>query len=706
MNKSYCSHWSEAHRAWVAAPEPTAAKGKQSAAGATASRLALAFPLLFAGSQAYAVNECGAEGVGADSITCTAANYAGGSTYPNYPAGIQYDGSDGLTLTINDAAGTIGNPGVWLRSSSATAGALSVIGTNVGKITTSVGNGYGLYARITNASSTATGTLLLTAGDIEVTGSLSVGLYAWSSAGSGAVLAQMDGGTVTTGGSRGYALLASVATAAIGPLSSTANTTALLTAGDIKTTNTSGYGAYSYNAGLGASLAQMDGGTITTEGQTGFGVISWVVNTSSSALATARLTAGDIKTSGTSGTGVYSLNAGSGAALTQMDGGTITTTGDSGRGLFASTASGPASVNHTGGTVAATGVGSNGIRAVSTSGDVSVSAASSVTGGSGAGMAINTITAAGKLSTINVLTTAVLDAASGIAIQNDDGNSNVTISPGASVTGAITLDTGSDNLTINSTGLSGITVMDGGDDVSAADGWVDTLTLNAVNASLVAENLQNWERMNLVGSVTTLTGLALTTGTGLDAANSQLGLAIDGSSTLRFDADMFAITGDVSQLGTLDLRGAAPGRALNLTGNYYGNGGPLWVNLATADGGDRLNVIGAVSLSGTSLALSGAYLPALGDIFTVVTNDGTDPVVGTFVGLPQGAAIQYNGATLTISYVDGDGNDIVLRTTTAAPLPTIPTLSEWGTMLLGTLLAGYGMLGLRRRQHGGRSARQ
>jgi IPTL-CTERM motif len=74
--------------------------------------------------------------------------------------------------------------------------------------------------------------------------------------------------------------------------------------------------------------------------------------------------------------------------------------------------------------------------------------------------------------------------------------------------------------------------------------------------------------------------------------------------------------------------------------------------------------------------------------------------------------VQHNGAWLTISYTAGDGNDIVLSTVFGAPQSSrpggyaIPTLSEWGTLLLGTLLAAGGMLRLLRRQHGGRSARK
>lgn len=49
-----------------------------------------------------------------------------------------------------------------------------------------------------------------------------------------------------------------------------------------------------------------------------------------------------------------------------------------------------------------------------------------------------------------------------------------------------------------------------------------------------------------------------------------------------------------------------------------------------------------------------------GDTFTIVDNKTTIPVTGTFKDLPEGAEITVSGATFKISYVGGDGNDVVL----------------------------------------------
>src|SRR5262249_25744375 len=100
-----------------------------------------------------------------------------------------------------------------------------------------------------------------------------------------------------------------------------------------------------------------------------------------------------------------------------------------------------------------------------------------------------------------------------------------------------------------------------------------------------------------------------------------------------------------------------------------------------------VSVTGTLNVSGGTLTLGGSYVPVPGDVFTIITNDGVDPVVGTFAGLPEGATIALNGVPLRISYVGGTGNDVTLTAVAAPRLSTdVPTLSEWGLILLATLV--------------------
>ncbi len=90
---------------------------------------------------------------------------------------------------------------------------------------------------------------------------------------------------------------------------------------------------------------------------------------------------------------------------------------------------------------------------------------------------------------------------------------------------------------------------------------------------------------------------------------------------------------------------------------------------------DQLKITGVVNLqlsnntpstSTLKVDFLDKYNPAAGTTFTILDNDGTDAVVGTFKDLAEGATFKApNGAVLKISYKGGDGNDVVLTVVTA-----------------------------------------
>jgi autotransporter-associated beta strand protein len=88
-------------------------------------------------------------------------------------------------------------------------------------------------------------------------------------------------------------------------------------------------------------------------------------------------------------------------------------------------------------------------------------------------------------------------------------------------------------------------------------------------------------------------------------------------------------------------------------------------------GYDQLNVHGTVNLSGVSLVATLNYASGVGDSFTIVNNDGTDAVLGTFVGLPQNATLYIGGELFQISYTGGTGNDVVLTRQVTPPKPAL-----------------------------------
>jgi hypothetical protein len=150
------------------------------------------------------------------------------------------------------------------------------------------------------------------------------------------------------------------------------------------------------------------------------------------------------------------------------------------------------------------------------------------------------------------------------------------------------------------------------------------------------------------GSDSTLGGIgtvgAVTTGTGPNPKRVDPGGAVGVSGTLS--------TGNFS---------------LNDTAN--GNHAVLHVDLGALLQFDQVNVAGTADVTGAALEVSFAYTPVVGHAFTVLANDGADPVVGTFAGLPtSGSTFVAGGFTLSINYAGGDGNDVVLTVTSLTPV--------------------------------------
>jgi hypothetical protein len=99
---------------------------------------------------------------------------------------------------------------------------------------------------------------------------------------------------------------------------------------------------------------------------------------------------------------------------------------------------------------------------------------------------------------------------------------------------------------------------------------------------------------------------------------------------------------------------------MTVTGNYSLVSGDLLIELDGLVAGtefDQLLVMGNVSLAG-DLTLDLGFAPTLGDMFTIIDNQGVNAVSGTFT---QGSSISAGGVSFGIDYGGGDGNDVVLR---------------------------------------------
>ena len=85
-------------------------------------------------------------------------------------------------------------------------------------------------------------------------------------------------------------------------------------------------------------------------------------------------------------------------------------------------------------------------------------------------------------------------------------------------------------------------------------------------------------------------------------------------------------------------------------------------------GYDQLNVTGTVTLDNPELLATLGFTPSPGEKFIIINNDGIDPVIGMFDGLPDFATFSIGGQLFQITYEGGDGNDVTLTVVTPVPI--------------------------------------
>lgn len=330
-----------------------------------------------------------------------------------------------------------------------------------------------------------------------------------------------------------------------------------------------------------------------------------------------------------------------------------------------------------------------------------------VAGTGSAGAGIQTGTTAGNAVAINLFSGADVSAASGVAILDGAGNATVTAASGSKITGEVHLGNGSDTLIIqNGADISGVTVLDGGDDSSTADGFVDVLTFQNVTLNASSMSFVNWETINLYASTLTLNSPTLAAGLG----GAQL--YVDSASTVVLGTSM-TLNDSVANSGTLSTANGTTGDAIVVTGNYTGGGAfNLDAQLGdSASPSDVLtingNVTGTTTLRITNVAGLGAATTGNGILVVSVAGSSPD---NAFV--LAGGSITVGGFVYTLHKV---GNNWYLQSAAVVtpppppPPPTpsrpIPTLSELGLGLSALLLAFTGFAAQRNNPRNHRSAR-
>lgn len=184
-------------------------------------------------------------------------------------------------------------------------------------------------------------------------------------------------------------------------------------------------------------------------------------------------------------------------------------------------------------------------------------------------------------------------------------------------------------------------------------------------------------------------------------------ISIDGSrgATTVHSGGTLNGTGTVGVLDVETGGNVGPGHSpgclttgnLTLNGAYQAQLG----GTAACSGYDQLIVTGSVNLTGATLdtTLYNGFVPAGGQSYTIVNNDGVDAVVGTFSGISEGSAFTASGVTYKITYQGGSGNDVVLTVQSVDPskLPGQPNTGFrllTSSPLLTLMVSVFSALGL------------
>jgi len=345
--------------------------------------------VLFTGGAAQAANECGGDSVGQNTVTCAAdANPTNPGVDP-YANGITYNGSDGLTLILDDPDITVNGPGVQVNGTGAgdikvhmKDGKVTTNSHGVSAFTTGSGSVHaqldgltsddgltslsddditinrdssaGLRARINYKESTETATATMTGGKITVVaGENADGVTAFTHGRSGAVTAEMSGGLIITEQAAGAT---SAIYAGAHETYYVGTVTAEMSGADseIHTKNNRGHGLRATTRATSEdtfAVVRMKGGKITTEGDNAYAVMAHYGGNTPTDPAqrrliksnmTAKMTGGTIEALGGS-TAIRAVTPGVGDALAEMDEtdgtSTITTHGNQAHGLRAASGS-------------------------------------------------------------------------------------------------------------------------------------------------------------------------------------------------------------------------------------------------------------------------------------------------------------------------------------------------------------------------------
>ncbi len=252
-------------------------------------------------------------------------------------------------------------------------------------------------------------------------------------------------------------------------------------------------------------------------------------------------------------------------------------------------------------------------------------------------------------------------------LQFEDNPALLTLS------GPITLNT--DDVTIGSNGPIDITgVIDG----------TGGFTFNDTDLSNGKQGVLTLSSDNTYPGMTTVNGTVIVEGSQSSPFTVLDGRTLKGRGTV---GDIFV------QSGGHVAPGLSPGCFSTSNASFSSSNSNFDVELAgltPCNEYDRLVVTGTVDVSGATLntLLLNSFKPAAGSSFTIIDNDGSEAVIGTFAGLAEGATFAIGNTIFKISYVGGTGNDVVLT------VPTVPAPPNTGVQSLASPLTGLSLMAI------------
>jgi len=266
--------------------------------------------------------------------------------------------------------------------------------------------------------------------------------------------------------------------------------------------------------------------------------------------------------------------------------------------------------------------------------------------------ATSALTVSGAL-TVNSSGTTIINS-------NPSGSAILTISGGATGTGNIILRNNSaisGGITISTTSINNvgsITNSGNGAGQTNLDDGIGVNVIGVIQDSSTSALFMNGTVVT-TGATTITSGNLVVDGTVTDSDISLNGGVLSGVGTA---GDIIA-----SSFGGTVAPGSSPG-ILN-SGSVDWSAGPttFFVQLDGTTVGttyDQLNVTGTVNITGAALSGTVGFTPAVTNTFTIINNDGSDAITGTFSGLGEGELFMLDGKQFRINYAAGTGNDVVL----------------------------------------------